>query len=31
MSFGVLNDGQIAEATGLALDEIARLRIEDKH
>ncbi|WP_228705983.1 MULTISPECIES: hypothetical protein [unclassified Marinobacter] len=31
MSFGVLNDEQIAAATGLALDEITQLRIEDKH
>jgi len=31
LSFGVLSDEQIAEATGMALDEIAKLRIEDKH
>lgn len=31
LAFGVLSDEQIAEATGMALDEIARLRIEDKH
>ncbi|XKH59370.1 hypothetical protein LG290_11855 [Halomonas sediminis] len=31
LSFGVLSDEQIAEATGLRLDEIAKLRIEDKH
>jgi hypothetical protein len=31
MSFGVLNDEQIAAATGLALDEITQLRIENKH
>ncbi|WP_048306569.1 hypothetical protein [Halomonas sp. PR-M31] len=31
LSFGVLSDEQIAEATGLAVDEIAKLRIEDKH
>lgn len=31
LSFGVLSDEQIAEATGMALDEVARLRLEDKH
>ena len=31
LSFGVLNDEQIAEATGMAVDEIAQLRHEDKH
>jgi predicted transposase/invertase (TIGR01784 family) len=31
LKLGVLNDEQIAEATGLAVDEIAELRIEDKH
>jgi predicted transposase YdaD len=31
LAFGVLSDEQIAEATGLELDEIAKLRIEDKH
>lgn len=31
LKLGVLSDEQIAEATGLAVDEIARLRIEDKH
>lgn len=31
LAFGVLSDEQIAEATGLAVDEIAKLRIEDKH
>jgi predicted transposase/invertase (TIGR01784 family) len=31
LSFGVLSDEQIAEATGIALAEIAKLRIEDKH
>ena len=31
LSFGVLNDEQIAEATGMAVDEIAQLRLEDKH
>ena len=31
LSFGVLSDEQIAEATGLAVDEIAQLRVEDKH
>ena len=30
-AFGVLSNEQIAEATGLAVDEIAKLRIEDKH
>lgn len=27
----VLSDEQIAEATGLALDEVAKLRTEGKH
>ncbi|CAM4065047.1 hypothetical protein VRRI112168_12880 [Vreelandella rituensis] len=31
LKLGVLNDEQIAEVTGLAVDEIAKLRIEDKH
>jgi len=31
LAFGVLSDEQIAEATGLSVDEIAKLRIEDKH
>ncbi|NWO04475.1 MAG: Rpn family recombination-promoting nuclease/putative transposase [Alteromonadaceae bacterium] len=31
LSFGVLSDEQIAEATGMALDEIASLRIQNKH
>lgn len=31
LAFGVLSDAQIAEATGLAVDEVARLRSEDKH
>ena len=31
LKLGVLNDEQIAEATGLAVDEIAKLRIKDKH
>ena len=31
LSFGVLNDEQVAEVTGMAVDEIAQLRIEDKH
>ncbi|MCL7931586.1 hypothetical protein [Halomonas llamarensis] len=31
LAFGVLSDEQIAEATGLAADEISKLRIEDKH
>ena len=31
LAFGVLSDEQIAEATGLAVDEIAKMRIEDKH
>ena len=31
LSFDVLNDEQIAEATGMAVDEITQLRIEDKH
>lgn len=31
LAFGVLSDEQIAEATGLSIDEIAELRIEDKH
>ncbi|KUJ86540.1 MAG: hypothetical protein XD36_3037 [Halomonas sp. 54_146] len=31
LKLGVLSNEQIAEATGLAVDEIAKLRIEDKH
>ena len=31
LGLGVLNDEQIAEATGMAVDEIAQLRAEDKH
>lgn len=31
LKLGVLSHEQIAEATGLAVDEIAKLRIEDKH
>jgi len=31
LKLGVLNDEQIAEATGLEVDEIAKLRMEDKH
>ena len=31
LAFGVLSDEQIAEATGLAVDEIAKMRIEDKN
>ncbi len=31
LKLGVLNDEQIAEATGLSVDEIAKLRMEDKH
>lgn len=31
LAFGVLSDEQIAEATGLTVDEIANLRTEDKH
>nr|WP_298060005.1 hypothetical protein [uncultured Halomonas sp.] len=31
LAFGVLSDEQIAEATGLAAGEIAKLRIEYKH
>ena len=31
LSFGVLSDQQISEATGVKLEEIARLRVEDKH
>ena len=31
LSFGVLSNEQIAEATGMAVDEIAQLRLEDKH
>jgi len=31
LSFGVLNDEQIAEATGLAIEDIAKLRLDDKH
>ena len=31
LSFGVLTNDQIAKATGLSVDEIAKLRIEDKH
>jgi predicted transposase/invertase (TIGR01784 family) len=31
IKLGVLSDEQIAEAIGLAVDDIAKLRIEDKH
>ncbi|MBT2785501.1 MULTISPECIES: Rpn family recombination-promoting nuclease/putative transposase [unclassified Halomonas] len=31
LAFGVLTDEQIAEATGLTIDDIAKLRREDKH
>ncbi len=31
LSFGVLSNDQIAVATGLSVDEIVKLRIEDKH
>ncbi|MCL1485658.1 MAG: Rpn family recombination-promoting nuclease/putative transposase [Marinobacter sp.] len=31
LSFGVLSDQQISDATGLKLEEIAKLRLEDKH
>ena len=31
LAFGVLSDDQISEATGLAVDEISKLRTEDKH
>jgi predicted transposase/invertase (TIGR01784 family) len=31
LKLGVLSDEQIAEATGLAVSDIAKLRIEDKH
>ncbi|MCL1477818.1 hypothetical protein MIH18_21075 [Marinobacter sp. M3C] len=31
LSFGVLSDQQISDATGLKLEEIAKLRVEDKH
>ncbi|MGP9739189.1 hypothetical protein ACT3TO_12735 [Halomonas sp. AOP31-E2-25] len=31
LSFGVLNDEQISEATGLSIHDIAKLRIEGKH
>jgi hypothetical protein len=31
LAFGVLSDDQISEATGLAVDEISKLRVEDKH
>ncbi|NGO90595.1 MAG: hypothetical protein GBQ79_13350 [Halomonas sp.] len=31
LKLGVLSDEQIAAATGLAVDEITRLRREDKH
>ncbi|MGP9766665.1 Rpn family recombination-promoting nuclease/putative transposase [Halomonas sp. AOP13-D3-9] len=31
LAFGVLTDAQIAEATGLSIDDIAKLRLEDKH
>ena len=31
LRLGVLSDEQIAEATGMAVDEIAQLRLEDKH
>ncbi|GEN29212.1 hypothetical protein HVA01_28580 [Halovibrio variabilis] len=30
LKLGVLSDEQIAEATGLALDEVAKLRVEGK-
>ncbi|MCA1773788.1 MAG: hypothetical protein LC677_14770 [Halomonas sp.] len=30
LKLGVLSDEQIAEATGLALDEVAKLRVESK-
>ncbi|XQU14594.1 hypothetical protein KV699_04865 [Vreelandella titanicae] len=30
LKLGVLSDEQIAEATGLALDEVAKLRLEGK-
>ncbi|MBL1267030.1 MAG: hypothetical protein COA87_004620 [Halomonas sp.] len=30
LKLGVLSDEQIAEATGLALDEVVKLRIEGK-
>ncbi|MGP5144588.1 hypothetical protein ACTXKF_19675 [Vreelandella alkaliphila] len=31
LAFGVLSDEQTAEATGLTVDEIAKLRMKDKH
>jgi len=31
LAFDVLSNEQIADATGLAVEEIAKLRIEDKH
>lgn len=31
LAFGVLTDEQIAQATGLSVDDIAKLRLEDKH
>ena len=31
LSFGVLSNDQIAVATGLSVDEIDKLRIEDKY
>ena len=31
LSFAVLSNDQIAAATGLSVDEIVKLRIEDKH
>jgi len=31
LSFGVLSNDQIAVTTGLSVDEIDKLRIEDKH
>ncbi|MDQ7734026.1 Rpn family recombination-promoting nuclease/putative transposase [Halomonas sp. SpR1] len=31
LAFGVLTDEQIAEATGVTIDDIAKLRREDKH
>jgi predicted transposase/invertase (TIGR01784 family) len=31
LEFGVLSDDQIAEATGLSVEDVAKLRIEDKH
>lgn len=31
LKLGVLSDEQISEATGLSVDELAKLRVEDKH